>query len=74
MELLNYGHAPSGEITFLPRPTKQWRAGTGEGHDPSEGDADDGMLVSETKRGHRLTYHNVAFDRQNYQRPQANLT
>lgn len=69
LELLNYD-----EITFVPGPAKQRWASTGEGHDPSKAYANDGMLLSKTKCGHRLTHHNVALDSQNYQGPQANLT
>lgn len=44
VELVNYD-----EITFIPGPTKQRWASTGEGHDPSEANSNDGVFISETK-------------------------
>lgn len=58
----------------VPGPAQQGRHAAGEGHDPGEAHSHDGVLLSETKRCHWLTHHNITLDSQNHQRPQRDLT
>lgn len=51
----------------LPGPAEEWGGCTGQGHEPGEGDAHDGVVLPEAEVAHGLADHHVPFDSQDHQ-------
>lgn len=68
-------HTPdTGSGPPLPGPAEEWGSCTGQGHDPGEGDAHDGVVLPKAKVAHGLADHDVSLDSQDHQRPEGNFT